>query len=301
MSSRLQQASLSPLDGETILAPAGGGAPAKVRGPQREFVAGSGPHLTNETQALLRLRLRAAAFILLVGFGVFLVRHVVGVLTGEPLDPLLLGAHILVVLVLGFLSLPLCRQCPVSMRKLRAAELIIFGLPALFFLLLQHRVTLDDVARGFMPAPLPFWLLLIFTYGMFIPNTWRRAACVIGAMALATEVLVVGMTLAYPQVGAVMTGVGLVQHLLVMVVAAVAAVSGTHLINTLRREAFEARRLGQYRLVKPLGAGGMGEVYLAEHRMLKRPCAVKLIRPEQAGDPHVLARFEREVQMTARL
>src|SRR5262249_37677439 len=58
---------------------------------------------------------------------------------------------------------------------------------------------------------------------------------------------------------------------------------------------------GQYGLVEPLGKGGMGEVYLAEHRMLKRPCAVKLIRPEQAGDPHVLARFEREVQMTARL
>ena len=76
---------------------------------------------------------------------------------------------------------------------------------------------------------------------------------------------------------------------------------GAHLINTLRREVFEARQLGQYRLVKRLGAGGMGEVYLAEHRMLKRPCAIKLIHPDQAGDPHVLARFEREVRMTARL
>jgi serine/threonine-protein kinase len=98
-----------------------------------------------------------------------------------------------------------------------------------------------------------------------------------------------------------MTGMAFVQYVLTMVVAAVAAVFGTHLINTLRREAFEARQLGQYRLIKPLGVGGMGEVYLAEHRMLKRPCAVKLIRPEQAGNPQVLARFEREVQMTARL
>src|SRR5207302_5205146 len=86
-----------------------------------------------------------------------------------------------------------------------------------------------------------------------------------------------------------------------MVVAAVAAVFGTHLINALRREVFEARQLGQYRLVAPIGSGGMGEVYLAEHRMLKRPCAIKLIRPAQAGNPQVLARFEREVQMTARL
>jgi serine/threonine-protein kinase len=301
MNSRPQQPLVSPLDGETILAPANARERAKVCCPKREIAAGSGPHLTKETQALLRLRLRAAAFILLVGFAVFLVRHVVGVLTGEPLDPLLLAVHILVVLVLGFSSLPLCRQCPVSLRKLRAAELVIFGLPAVFFLLLQHRVTLSDAARNSMPPPMPFWLLLIFTYAMFIPNTWRRAALVIGALALAPDLLVVGMLLAYPAVAAVTTGMAFVQYVLTMVVAAVAAVFGTHLINTLRREAFEAKQLGQYRLITLLGAGGMGEVYLAEHRMLKRPCAVKLIRPEQAGDPHVLARFEREVQMTARL
>ena len=53
----------------------------------------------------------------------------------------------------------------------------------------------------------------------------------------------------------------------------------------LRREVAEARRLGQYRLLRRIGAGGMGEVYLAEHRLLKRPCAVKLIRPEAVADP----------------
>ena len=45
----------------------------------------------------------------------------------------------------------------------------------------------------------------------------------------------------------------------------------------------------------------MGEVYLAEHQLLKRPCALKLIRPGSAGDPRALARFEREVRATARL
>jgi serine/threonine-protein kinase len=45
----------------------------------------------------------------------------------------------------------------------------------------------------------------------------------------------------------------------------------------------------------------MGEVYLAEHQLMKRPCAIKLIRPEKAGDPRVLARFEREVRTTAQL
>ena len=45
----------------------------------------------------------------------------------------------------------------------------------------------------------------------------------------------------------------------------------------------------------------MGEVYLAEHQLLKRPCAVKLIKPEAGSDRMSLARFEREVQSAARL
>ena len=45
----------------------------------------------------------------------------------------------------------------------------------------------------------------------------------------------------------------------------------------------------------------MGEVYLAEHQLLKRPCALKLIKPEAGADPIALARFEREVQSAARL
>src|SRR5258708_31960716 len=45
----------------------------------------------------------------------------------------------------------------------------------------------------------------------------------------------------------------------------------------------------------------MGEVYLAEHQLLKRPCALKLIRPDSATNPRALARFEREVHLTATL
>src|SRR5262245_49231460 len=138
-----QQAPPNPLDAKTVLAPPNEVARPKVCRPMPVIAAGSGPHLTEETQVLLRSRLRAAALVLLVGFTVFLVRHVVGVIAGEPLDPVLLACHILVVLVLAFCSMPLCRKCHVSLPKLRVTELLVFGLPAVFFLLLQRRVTLD--------------------------------------------------------------------------------------------------------------------------------------------------------------
>jgi eukaryotic-like serine/threonine-protein kinase len=60
-------------------------------------------------------------------------------------------------------------------------------------------------------------------------------------------------------------------------------------------------QIGQYRIHRRIGAGGMGEVYLAEHQFLKRFCALKLIRPDSAEDPNALARFEREVRATAAL
>src|SRR5260221_8305443 len=118
MDSRLEQGRIE----ETLLLPAAkGAARPRVCRPKREMVANSGPNLTNETQVLLRFRLRAAAFILLIGFGVFLVRHVAGLFMGEPLDSLLLSLHVLVVLALGFSSLPLCKEHAPSLGALRIA------------------------------------------------------------------------------------------------------------------------------------------------------------------------------------
>jgi serine/threonine-protein kinase len=69
----------------------------------------------------------------------------------------------------------------------------------------------------------------------------------------------------------------------------------------------KARELGSYELVKLLGHGGMGEVWEAQHRLLARHAAVKLVRPEVLGAGSdeearvVLKRFEREAQATAAL
>jgi len=70
-------------------------------------------------------------------------------------------------------------------------------------------------------------------------------------------------------------------------------------------DASEARRLGSYQLAEKIGTGGMGEVWKAQHRMLARPAAIKLIRAAslaREGDTRtLLARFEREAQATALL
>jgi DNA-binding NtrC family response regulator len=66
----------------------------------------------------------------------------------------------------------------------------------------------------------------------------------------------------------------------------------------------EGVAVGSYRLVSPLGSGGMGEVWLAKHRLLARPAAVKLIRHDaQHGAAHeqLIRRFQREAQVTAGL
>ena len=83
------------------------------------------------------------------------------------------------------------------------------------------------------------------------------------------------------------------------------AVVGSRIVYEMARDVSRARQMGSYRLLEPLGRGGMGEVWRAEHGLLARPAAIKLIRPEALGQAepearrNLLKRFEREAQATA--
>jgi serine/threonine-protein kinase len=138
-------------------------------------------------------------------------------------------------------------------------------------------------------------------YGIFIPNTGRRCALMLGGILLTS--LLVGIAALWKD-GLLFTPFGLgflLELALCLGVATACGVYGSHRIYVLRQQAQQGRRLGQYQLKQAIGAGGMGEVYLAEHVLLRRPCALKLIRSDHAGDPTSLSRFEREVQTTATL
>src|SRR5262245_54845298 len=62
------------------------------------------------------------------------------------------------------------------------------------------------------------------------------------------------------------------------------------------RESLVGQLAGNYRIVAPLGEGGMGTVYLCEHPVLLRHAAVKVLHPELASRPDVVTRFWNEAR-----
>ncbi len=85
------------------------------------------------------------------------------------------------------------------------------------------------------------------------------------------------------------------------------AVVISYVVSRLGQQVTKAREMGSYQLGELLGQGGMGKVYRATHRMLSRPAAIKLIRPEMIGDGTspagalALKRFRREAEVAANL
>ena len=277
-----------------------------VPGPCRvHLVEGSGTQHSGEMQQLLRGRLRSAALLMFGGFAAYLLWRIFAFSPGSTLEIVTFVAHIAVTLVVGAIGFSLCSKCRLTTGPLRAVELITFGIPLMFFMLMQHAKVVTSVVDRFQPHPelSGVWLLLAFTYALFIPNDWRRAAIVVAVIVAAPLFTLAISAVMYTRVLETLAANAglLVEMVLMLSLTAVGATWGVYIINNLQSQAFEARQLGQYKLKQLLGAGGMGEVYLAEHQLMKRPCAIKLIRPEKAGDPKVLARFEREVQATARL
>jgi eukaryotic-like serine/threonine-protein kinase len=171
---------------------------------------------------------------------------------------------------------------------------------------LSALVSLSSIESGGIESPIVLGVLVILlARSAILADHWKRALLPIGAIALAHPLTLafvapfdaaVAAQLRDPSALASMA----LSQMFLFASAALVLVGG-HLTWMLRRQVFETRSLGRYRLKQKIGAGGMGEVWAAHHHALRRDVAVKILRPETRSDPSAVARFEREVRATAEL
>jgi hypothetical protein len=147
------------------------------------------------------------------------------------------------------------------------------------------------------------WIcVLILLFPMIVPNTPRKTLI---ASLVAASMDPVGILIAVAR-GVEVPGFGvLVWNYLPNYVCALIAVVPSVIMIKMGRHLMRARELGSYRLEELIGRGGMGEVWRATHRMLARPAAIKLIKPELLGATDrteaqaVIQRFRREAEASS--
>ena len=269
-------------------------------------------HTTRELEEQLRRRLRVESVIWALATGTLALTATVGRdelagnLTKLWTEPPLPGVLFLLSLVTVGVVWILSPRRQLGLRRLRIIEWMGVAATAAFLVIdeaLDLRGMPDVIALKPMDLALGLgvpWGALIVAYGVLIPSNLRHAI-------IRTGVLIVSSflpeLLALPGMGGLIPGSGtyLTVKFITVAILGALALYGSYRIDELSADARSARQLGQYVLRQALGQGGMGTVYLAEHHFLRRPCAVKLIRPELARDEGVRARFESEVQAAAAL
>jgi serine/threonine protein kinase len=200
-----------------------------------------------------------------------------------------------------------------SLARLRAVEFVILGCFAIYigwtqlfawggarFALAPGQPLDPFLVRLAVDSMAGRWFALIVGISALVPETFRRNNILVLLQAGIAMSLTVVMGLSDPAYRPYFWRVIALMGFW-MGLASTVAIFGAYKLAELRRQVDEARRFGQYQLIRRIGGGGMGEVHLAEHLLLKQPVAIKLIRPERAGDPGALERFEREVRATAQL
>jgi hypothetical protein len=150
-------------------------------------------------------------------------------------------------------------------------------------------------------------------FTIIVPTSPRRALAAAIAAATAVPVMVAVSLRLFPSPFSISAFNFFFMFVFPYALVVLMAYVGSRVVFALGTEVRRARELGSYRLVARLGAGGMGEVWRAKHRLLARPAAIKLIRPlgSAGGTDDAAAggqvpetarrRFEREAQVTASL
>jgi serine/threonine-protein kinase len=190
------------------------------------------------------------------------------------------------------------------LKSLRAGFITDLGYSYLFCLslllgLLRHAQlsASTDLVRQVSPVVIP-----ILAFGALIPAAPVKALAVsLGAAAM--DPLALFMVRGHLSYGARETALVIASPLL----AALISFQISRVVHRLSQGIAKAREVGSYRLVERLGVGGMAEVWRAQHHMLARPAAVKLIRPKVLArhgpldSERLLRLFAREARTTAAL
>jgi serine/threonine-protein kinase len=162
----------------------------------------------------------------------------------------------------------------------------------------------EDVERVF--TGIPWGCVWIVVFPLIAPSTPRKTLLA-SLGAASTGLLAIRLSQAFGPTSPDISWPFLVRYFaFTTYLCAFLAIFTNRLIHSIGKSIQKAREVGSYQLVETLGAGGMGEVWRADHRMLARPAAVKLIRPEVLGGDETtrrdaIRRFEREAQATAAL
>lgn len=204
------------------------------------------------------------------------------------------GATVLLVIMASVWRGLLARR-ELSMTALTAIDTIYavcIGLAFAFAAVLSYPL------RPAAYASLVYGVCTVFTRAVIVPSTARRtlvlSTVLFAPMFIAAIYLAAATDQELP--GPAYAGAAI----LLGSVAIVLATTGSQVIYGLRRKISEAMQFGQYTLGRRIGGGGMGEVYRAQHALLRRETAVKLMRPDRIGVDHV-DRFELEVQRMSKL
>lgn len=164
---------------------------------------------------------------------------------------------------------------------------------------------------AFYPTSEPYFgvSLLLFLSAAFVP--WRPGyQWALAATAAIWFLLLNGLLFwTLPEVGAFWAERGGAEAArnhtvwgltgIVIIGGASALVSKT--LYSLSKTAHRAKRLGNYLIREELGKGGMGQVFFAQHSLICRPTAVKVMHPNGGDRGSALARFEREIKLSATL
>lgn len=167
------------------------------------------------------------------------------------------------------------------------------------FKYVDGRIINDDLV-GF--SSVAIWILC---FTALVPSRPRHALVAL-VLSASSVPITIGAMIRAGQAPALEPPVFFFTFVFPYAVCVVMAYAVARVIYGFGRDIRRAQEMGSYRLLDLIGCGGMGEVWRAEHNMLARPAAIKLIRQDALGaDPGTvqttLARFEREAQVTASL